>query len=138
MSNSQNTLTIFFDGKCPLCVAEMNHLKRIDHANVIHLIDLHMPRFNVMYPEISFEEAMRVLHGKYQGTTLIGLEVTRQAWTLVGKGIWVAPLGWPGLKKICHLIYLLFAKNRQLISAIAVKIFGLKKTQCNAGTCREK
>lgn len=132
------TLTIFFDGKCPLCAAEMNHLKQIDYSDNIVLFDLHHPELSSRYPEIEFDKAMKILHASYQGKILLGLDVTHRAWSLVGKGFWVAPLNWPLVKQLSHLIYLFFAKNRQTISAFAVRYLGLKNRQCHTGTCYDK
>lgn len=128
-------LTIFYDGHCPLCAAEMNHLARKDVNNAIELVDIHQEGFAQLYPEIKHGDAMKILHGKYQGKTLLGLEVTHRAWTLVGKGFWVAPLNWPVIKTLSHFVYLGLAKYRQPISSFLAKIFGLKATNCNSGTC---
>jgi predicted DCC family thiol-disulfide oxidoreductase YuxK len=78
---------------------------------------------------------MKILHGHYQGQLLLGLEVTHRAWTLVGKGFWVAPLNWPVIKTLSHLVYLILAKYRHQISAFLAKVFGIKKTHCSSGTC---
>lgn len=131
-------LTIFYDSKCPLCSTEMMHLKRYDNNDVITLVDLHQDNFNTLYPEIDFVSAMKILHGRYQGKTLLALAVTHRAWTLVGKGFWVAPLNWPIVKTLSHWVYLAVAKYRHQISAFVAKIFGIKTTKCYKGTCYDK
>lgn len=128
-------LTIFYDGQCPLCVAEMSQLAREDKDDLIELVDIHHENFNQRFPEIKHDEAMKVLHGRYKGKTLLGLEVTHRAWTLVGKGFWVAPLNWPVIKPLSHIVYLFFAKYRQPISSVLTKLFGLKAKNCHSGTC---
>ncbi|NMP17063.1 DUF393 domain-containing protein [Thalassotalea sp. Y01] len=131
-------LTIFYDANCPLCDAEMQSLKRYDTKNVVTLVDLHAPSLATSYPDINFEEAMKVLHGEYQGNILLGLEVTHRAWTLVGKGFWVAPLNWPVVKNISHWFYLLLAKYRHPISAALAKLFKIKTRKCHEGVCYNK
>lgn len=79
-------LTIFYDGNCPLCVTEMDHLKKHDNNQLIELINIHNKGFAQLYPDIEFNNAMKILHGTYQGKLLLGLEVTHRAWTIVGKG----------------------------------------------------
>ena len=128
-------LTIFYDGNCPMCAAEMEHLKKYDKNNVIKLVDIHQESFETLYPTVSFAAAMKILHGHYSGKILLGLEVTHRAWTMVGKGFWVAPLNWPVIKKLSHWVYLGLAKYRHQISAFLAKIFGLKTTHCTSGTC---
>ena len=128
-------LTIFYDGNCPLCATEMNHLKTHDKNNLISLGDIQQNNFAALYPSVKFIEAMKILHGHYNGQLLLGLEVTHRAWTLVGKGFWVAPLNWPVIKTISHWLYLALAKYRQQISALMAKLFNIKTTNCTSGTC---
>tara|TARA_B110000881_G_C18414733_1_gene432851 strand:+ start:264 stop:689 length:426 start_codon:yes stop_codon:yes gene_type:complete len=128
-------LTIFFDANCPLCLAEMNHLKKCDTHNHINLINIHEDNFQQCYPEINTDEAMKILHGYYNGQLLLGLAVTHRAWTIAGKGFWVAPLNWPVIKTLSHWVYLGLAKFRHPISAILAKLLGLPTNQCSSGTC---
>jgi len=131
-------LTIFYDGNCPLCSAEMRSLKKHDDNNVIKLVNLHNKNFNQLYPGININRAMQILHGSFQGESLLGLEVTHRAWTLVGKGFWVAPLTWPIIKPVSHWVYLLIARFRQPISSAIAKIFKLEPAVCQSGGCFEK
>lgn len=128
-------MLIFYDGQCPMCTAEMRHLKKYDDNDLIKLVDIHDDEFATIYPEISFNEAMRILHGYHQGELLLGLDVTYRAWTLVGKGVWVAPLNWPGMKTLSHWGYRRVAKHRLRISTCLSKCFGLKVENCPSGSC---
>ena len=128
-------LTIFYDGTCPLCCAEMDHLKRKDSHHKITLVNIHQDDFTTKYPSIDNVQAMKILHGLYQGKLLLGLAVTHRAWTLVGKGFWVAPLNWLIIKPLARQVYLLVAKHRQAISTFTAKVFGLKTQHCTEGTC---
>lgn len=128
-------LTIFYDGQCPLCCAEMRKLKKLDKCNQINLINIHSQTFIDSYPDISFDSAMSVLHGIYKDKLLLGLEVTHRAWSLVGKGFWLAPLNWPLIKPISHGCYLIVAKYRQPISSALAKVFNMDTTQCKSGVC---
>ena len=131
-------LTIFYDGNCPLCATEMNHLKEHDKKNTIFLVDIHQDGFESLYPNIDFSAAMKILHATYNGKLLLGLEVTHRAWTIVGKGFWVAPLNWPVIKTLSHWVYLGLAKYRHQISSFFAKVFGIKTTNCISGTCYDK
>ena len=138
LNNSKvGLLEIFYDSKCPLCASEMKHLKEKDHNNFIRLVDLHSSDLRKLYPNINFDKAMKILHGYYNGQLLLGLQVTHRAWTIVGKGFWVAPLNWPVLKQLSHVIYLGVAKNRQQISNTLSKLLNLKVVQCNSGVCND-
>lgn len=118
-----------------MCTTEMTHLKSYDKDNAIKLVDIHLDDFDSLYPDIKFDEAMKILHAYYHDQLLLGLEVTHRAWTIVGKGFWVAPLNWPVIKRISHLVYLAIAKYRHPLSAMLAKIFGIKSTNCITGAC---
>jgi len=128
-------LTIFYDGLCPLCCAEMDKLKRNDTKNLINLVNLHSTEFEQYAQNIDKHAAMKILHGEYQGRILKGLNVTHRAWTLVGKGCLVAPLQWPVFKQVSHLGYLVVAKYRQPISSFSHKFFGIGSAHCEKGVC---
>ena len=128
-------LTIFYDGKCPLCRLEMQKLKRHDTEDKINLVDLHQPDFQQAFPHIVIDKALAILHGEYQGKLLLGLDVTHRAWALVGKGVFVAPLQWPIVKQIAHMSYLVLARYRYPISQFIAKCFKLKTSHCEQGTC---
>ena len=130
-------LTIFYDGQCPLCSFEMHKLKQRDAMNNIRLVNLHQKDFSTTYPHINKEQAMAVLHGEYRGEMLFALDVTHRAWTLVGKGFWVAPLQFPIIKPIAHCCYLLMAKYRHSISSTFAQYFNIKVSKCSEGTCYE-
>ncbi|MEH6451435.1 MAG: DUF393 domain-containing protein [Psychromonas sp.] len=138
LQERKHMLTIFYDGQCPMCSQEMKHLKKHDKNDAISLVDIHQVDLELLYPDISFGKAMKILHGNYQGQLLLGLEVTHRAWTLVGKGFWVAPLNWPIFKTVSHWIYLGVAKYRHQVSAFLAKRFGLKVDKCSSGTCYDK
>lgn len=138
MNKKTDQLVIYFDGHCQLCLTEMIHLKKHDKNDKIQLINLHDENFATNFPLINVDKAMKILHGEYQKKLLLGLEVTHRAWTLVGKGFWVAPLNWPICKKIAHGVYLLMAKYRHIISPFLTKTLGIKNQQCDLGTCYEK
>lgn len=115
-------LTLFFDGQCPLCVAEINALAKRDTKQLIQFEDLHQADFANRFPDINSEKAMQVIHGKLGSQVITGVDVNYHAWRLVGKSIWVKPLIWPLTRPIAKLGYRLFAANRHSISAVYAKI----------------
>tara|TARA_B110000046_G_C13025309_1_gene413650 strand:+ start:1986 stop:2384 length:399 start_codon:yes stop_codon:yes gene_type:complete len=112
-------LTIFYDGGCPLCAAEMRHLNSLNSAGKIAFEDIYAADFGSRFPSIDQTEADRILHGQLaDGELIFGLDVTYQAWALVGKRKWVAILRWPIIKQVADVSYLFFAKHRYLISRL--------------------
>jgi len=135
---SAQSLTIFYDGHCPLCCLEMDKLKRYDDHNLIILEDLHQTDFSTRFPQINRDKALQRLHGLYQGELLLALDVTHRAWTLVGRGALVAPLQCPVIKQVAHGGYLVLAKYRLPISRFLNQRFGIGINTCDQGTCYAK
>lgn len=123
-------LTIFYDGNCPLCTMEMEDLRRHDHHNRIQLEDIHQTDFEQKFPDIDKSKANNILHGKLDGLTLLGLDVTYHAWRLVGKKPWIALLRFPIIKSFADRGYLLFAKHRSGISSMLMGTKNCKDGQC--------
>lgn len=112
-------LTIFYDGGCPLCLAEMKHLMKLDRNNKLELVDINQENFQAIYPDINREQADRILHGQLAtGKILLGLDVTHKAWSLVGKGNWTAIIRWPVVRYMADFVYLQFARHRHFLSRI--------------------
>jgi predicted DCC family thiol-disulfide oxidoreductase YuxK len=114
-------LRIFYDGQCPLCTLEINHLRRLDQSGRLDLQDIHQPDFEQRFPHIDRAAADQLLHGELPGGQLIfGLDTTCLAWQIVGKGHWFAFLRWPLIKPLADIGYRVFARYRHPIS----KMFG--------------
>jgi len=112
-------LRIFYDGLCPLCTLEINHLRRLDQAGRLDLQDIHQPDFEQRFPHIDKAAADQLLHGELPGGELIfGLDTTCLAWQIVGKGHWFAFLRWPVIKPLADLGYRIFARYRHPISRL--------------------
>ena len=117
MQNAQ--LIIFYDGGCPLCVKEMRHLKRLDKEGRIQFESVNEPDFSQRYPQVEVAKANQYLHGQVSsGDMIYGLDVTHEAWSLVGKGWMIAPLRWPVIRWFADKTYLFFARNRNRISKL--------------------
>jgi len=112
-------LKIFYDGACPLCLAEMRHLLNLDTQHKIDLVDINQQDFEEKYPDINKNKADAILHGQLaDGSIILGLDVTHKAWSLVGKGYRTAILRWPLIRHFADLAYLFFAKYRHPISRL--------------------
>lgn len=110
-------LTVFYDARCPLCLAEMRRLKGNDKGNRIRLVDINNEGFNDDYPQIDAARAQTILHALDENNRLhLGLDVTYIAWRLVGKSFWVWPLKWPLVRLFADPVYRLFALYRYPIS----------------------
>ena len=110
-------MIIFYDGHCPLCRAEMAHLKRYDKHQVIQFEDIQQDNFSQHYGHLEWAALNNRIHVQQpDGSLLTGLDATHAAWKAVGKGWLYAPLRWPIIKPIADYGYTLFARHRYRIS----------------------
>lgn len=124
------SLTLFYDGTCPLCVKEMTSLRKHDKDNRVTTIDINSADF-ADYPHIDASKANRVLHALDEnGTLWLGLDATHKAWQLVGKGWLYAPLRWRFIKPWADKGYLFFARHRYRISYLLTG-----RSRCSSNRC---
>ena len=125
------TLTVFYDGRCPLCSAEMKQLSEFDTEGKLLLEDINAHDFQQRFPHIDPVEADRILHGQYaSGEMIYGLDVTQQAWELVGRHSWLKLLRLPVIRWFADIGYLLFARYRSQISYLLTG-----SSQCDDSAC---
>mgnify|MGYP005988535727 CR=1 FL=1 len=118
MTQTSHDLILFYDGCCPLCVAEMKKLANADTNDAIEFINIQNSAAMNEYPNVDPDYANRILHAiDNKGTLLLGLDVTYRAWDTVGKGWLFKPLTWSWVRFFADPVYLWFAKNRYSISA---------------------
>lgn len=88
-------------------------MQKRNQAGCLAFEDIHAPDFDGRHPDLSFAQAMAILHARRpDGSLLTGLDVTVEAWTLLGYPHWVAPLRWRWLRPLSGTLYRLFARHR--------------------------
>lgn len=127
-------MIIFYDGNCPLCSIEMQQLKHADIHQKIVLEDLNSLDFSLRYPSIDVNQAMTYLQAQtLSGEMIYGLDVTCQAWEIVGKHRWLKLIRLPIIRLFADLGYRFFAKYRHSISK-----FLMPNSSCSNGQCHRK
>ena len=127
-------LTIFYDGYCPLCLAEMNKLKRLNTKQQIDFVDIQSEFFFAQYPHLDWNTLNQRIHGYLaDGSLISGLDVTYIAWKLVGFGWLYAPLRWPVIRWFADAGYNFFATHRYRISYLLTGKERCDQCQKNTG-----
>jgi predicted DCC family thiol-disulfide oxidoreductase YuxK len=108
------TITVLYDGECPLCTREVEMLRRRDpEGRAARFEDIAAPGFDAARYGRSQAELMARIHGVLPDGTLVdGVEVFRRVYAAVGLGWLVAPTGWPLLRPLFDAAYRWFARNR--------------------------
>jgi predicted DCC family thiol-disulfide oxidoreductase YuxK len=118
MSRSAS-LTLLFDGGCPLCVREVTFLQRRDQrlhgvAPRLAFVDINRADYNpAEHSDISYRAAMGRIHAiTAGGAVLRDVAVFRAAYQQVGLGWLYAPTAWPVLQPLVDGLYGIWARWR--------------------------
>jgi len=111
--------TLFYDGACPLCQAEILFLSGRNQANLLDFVDINSERFDSQKLGISCEAALAAMYGQFASGKLIqGVAVFPEAYRRAN----LPRLAWffsrKPLQPLLRLAYLFFAKNRHAISGL--------------------
>ena len=112
-------LTLFYDGACPLCQAEILFLSGRNQANLLEFIDINSEKYDPLKVGVSCEEALAAMYGQYADGTLInGPAVFPEAYRRAN----LPTLAWLFSRKtvqpVLQMGYQFFAKNRHAISKV--------------------
>jgi predicted DCC family thiol-disulfide oxidoreductase YuxK len=104
---------VFYDGACPLCLREMNLLRRRDRRARIRFTDIAAEGFDAARVGVTWEALMARIHGRLpDGSVIEGVEVFRRLYAAAGFRVLVRLSRAPGVSQLLELAYRAFAKNR--------------------------
>ena len=109
--------TVFFDGSCPLCRAEIGYYRREDQCRALCFIDI--SETGGIPPEgITQARAMKRFHVRASdGRILSGAAAFVEVWTRLPRWRWAARLaGLPGVTPLLEVGYRLFLPIRPYLS----------------------
>lgn len=127
-------LTLYYDGNCPFCLAEMRRLMRWNSAGRLGFVDISMPDFDPELLGVDMAALDRELHSRTaDGRLLVGIDSMLTAYTLVGRAWIVLPLRVRVLRPLLACLYRGFARNRYRLS----RWMGYKPaSQCESDVCQ--
>ena len=118
-TDSQWQIKLLFDGDCPLCVREVNFLKRQDSdRGLIKFVDIAADDYKAEdNAGIDFETAMGRIHGILaDGTVIQNVEVFRQIYDLLGIGWVYAITKLPLVGRLADALYGVWADYRTILT----------------------
>ena len=102
--------TLYYDGQCPLCRAEMTRLEKLKSPRLL-LADIHTLPHDATLPDE--DSLLRTLHLRLpNGQLLTGAEANVAAWQFTPRGIWFRWMRWPLIGKLIDLVYDSWARWR--------------------------
>jgi predicted DCC family thiol-disulfide oxidoreductase YuxK len=111
------SLTIYYDGECPLCLAEIHFLKSRNSRGLLDFVDVAAPQFDEATHQLSCKLALATMQGRLgDGTQLEGIPVFVEAYRRANLPAlaWLFSRSW--LSPILNPAYYGFAKYRHSIS----------------------
>ena len=113
------TFTLFYDGACPLCQAEILFLSKRNEAGLLNFVDINSTHYDPQKIGITCEQALAAMYGQFADGTLInGISVFPEAYRRARlpflAWLFSRKLFQPALKVAYHF----FAKNRSSISKL--------------------
>ncbi len=112
-------LTLFYDGACPLCQAEILFLSGRNQAKLLDFIDINSVQFDPKKVGVSCEAALVAMYGQYASGQLIqGVSVFPEAYRRANLPRMAWLFSRKPLQPFLSLAYLFFAKNRHAISRL--------------------
>lgn len=112
-------LTMYYDGLCPLCQAEILFLSGRNQAGLLRFVDVNSTQYSADTVGVSCQQALDSMYAQYDDGKLIsGVEVFSAAYERAD----LPKLAWlfsrPSLHPMLTWGYRFFAKNRHTISGI--------------------
>ena len=112
-------LTLFYDGACPLCQAEILFLSGRNQAHLLDFVDINSVHFDPIKVGVSCEAALAAMYGQFASGRLIqGVSVFPEAYRRANLPRMAWLFSRKSLQPFLKLAYLFFAKNRHAISSL--------------------
>jgi predicted DCC family thiol-disulfide oxidoreductase YuxK len=115
----EGATTVFYDGSCPLCSAEIAHYRRMDTYERLLFRDVSRADV-VLEPELDRSTLMARFHvRRVDGALLSGAAAFVSLWSLLPRWRWVAySAAFPGATLVLEMVYRLFLPVRPAISSL--------------------
>ncbi len=124
MPSELSKSTVYFDGSCPLCQAEIQYYRRKDQAGALCFVDV--SESSAITPQgVTRQQAMERFHVRaIDGRVLSGAAAFVEVWNRLPRWRWAArAASLPGAMAVLELGYRMFLPVRPFIS----RLFGLAR-----------
>ena len=127
---SMKKLTIYYDGACYLCSAEIDQYRKVDRDGKINFVSIADPAFDVVKEGLDAKRVQREMHARLpNGELKTGVDAFIAIWNVFPKYHFLAVVASkPYIKPVLKVFYTTFASY---IRPYLPK----KKGVCENGTC---
>jgi predicted DCC family thiol-disulfide oxidoreductase YuxK len=114
------SLTIYFDGRCPLCLAEIHVLRARNRRGLLRFVDVTAQDYHEPSHGVSCDAALANIHARLNDQTLLhGPAVFAEAYRRADLTLGAWLLSRPVLQPLLAFVYRRFARHRHAISRLA-------------------
>jgi predicted DCC family thiol-disulfide oxidoreductase YuxK len=114
------TLTIYFDGQCPLCLAEIHVLRARNSRGLLQFVDVTAQDYRESSHGISCDAALANIHARLGDHTLLrGPAVFAEAYRRADLRLGTWLFSRRGLQPLLAFAYRAFARHRHAISRVS-------------------
>ena len=123
MTQSEPALTVYYDGACPLCRAEIGHYRAQEGAGAICFLDASTQTSDLPI-DLTREQALARFHVRLSdGRIASGAQGFVEIWKTLPRWRWAARLaGLPGMPPLLEVAYRLFLLIRPHLSKACGKL----------------
>jgi predicted DCC family thiol-disulfide oxidoreductase YuxK len=108
---------VFYDGACPICRYEIQHLKKLDRRDRLEQVDISTPAFVAEAWNANLDDMNRALHVlTASGEWLVGMPAVRHVYREVGIAWLIVLSELPVIAALLDAGYLYFSSSRMEIS----------------------
>lgn len=123
MNHTIYPLTVYYDSQCPLCTAEMDHLRMRNTAGHLLFADVWAPDFEGPPAGRTQQDLLTLIHARTaDGRVVRGVEVFRLAYEAVGLGWVTSATRLPLVGPLADALYPVLARNRHRIPRSLVRL----------------
>lgn len=135
-------IKLLYDGQCPLCLREVNFLRRRDAGRgLVEFVDIDGEAYSpAANGGVDFETAMGRIHAVLpDGTVIKNVEVFRQVYEVLGMGWIYAATRWPLIGSVVDWLYGVWADRRLALTGrpdLATIVAERQQRLCSSDRCQ--
>jgi predicted DCC family thiol-disulfide oxidoreductase YuxK len=127
--NSQGTVTLIYDGKCPVCAGTVKWIRENEFSGSFMMMPCQSEERRSLHPVVNRADCMKAMHLVLpDGTVFIGEQALPHILSRIKGYRFIVPLfRLPGAAPLSRIAYRWFAERRYRVAAILSHLAGNRR-----------